>query len=79
MSDNVFSEAVCPQEHGLIRSALQILILDEEEGLYEGCLTQTTCPLQGMMTCSCKLIQTLMVEEFNVNKLNSYKTAVYVL
>jgi hypothetical protein len=65
------SEVVCLQEHDLIRLALQILIQDEEEVLHEGCLTQTTCPLQVMMTCSCELIQILMVEQFNVNCLNT--------
>jgi hypothetical protein len=70
-----FSEVAYLQEHDLIRSALQTY----EEVLHEGSLTQTICPLQDMMTCSCRFSHVLMVEQFNVNCSNNFKTAFCLL
>jgi hypothetical protein len=74
-----FSEVAYLQEQDSIRSALQILITDDDEVVHEGSLMQTICPLQDMMTCSCKLSHMLMLEQFNVNCLNNCKTALCLL
>lgn len=74
------SEAVCLQVHDLIHSALRVLV--HKEVLGEGLehQTQTTCPHQDMMTCSCKFVHLLIVvEQCNVNCLNYYKTSLSVL